>query len=1356
MDVFLREICCSAPKRWDEVSCCNGQRPVLRHAQVKAQSIWSLPLLWTWLDSRGAIAGWKGLPLAGHLGLRAGEGLPSLCFLRSGAAPSLGAWMVPAPGTPLGGERPRRQGGEGDGMDVDAGAVAPADVPMASAAAPSPGQRLFCPVAGCPCADAARARGWTSAGTLRLHVDAHLAGSLAGRVPSDWLQTRNLQRCLVCGLSVATRFGIHPTCRPTARATAGAGVAQPRADGSPDGPLPSLTEIQCSNAPTLRHVPAGARHAWAQALTRACAAVADYNDERAWVHLLMLPQAVLCSPPRGGGKHHRAAAAFTLERLQRWQDGERASLWASRPQPPRSSARKLTDEQRQTFAINLAREGFDKKACTALLSQGLCHNSPATVAALQALHPTAAAPTVPPLDDLPVAPLLDLENVTQAIRSLPADTAPGPTGLRVQHLRDALHNGGGAGLLDQLTTVVNLLAQGRACAAVAPLLAGAGLVALSKPGGGVRPIAVGEVLRRITAKCLMHEVRAEARNYLWPAQAGVAVKGGAEAAVHTLRAWVGRHAGSHDSVVVKIDFQNAFNTIDRDAVLREAREQFPALARWVTWCYQNPSNLQFGDAILQSSCGVQQGDPLGPLLFSAGVQPLAAGLQRGAVDFSVFYLDDGVLAGSLAAVSDALVKLQQAAAALGLTVNLSKSEAIAVGMTSTTDMAAKLPPALVRSADGNSRILTDFEFLGAAIGRPAHLQAHAAARVEGARKLLEAVGALPDPQVALRLLRASAGYARLVHTMRCCPPAGHAAALQAFDALVQDSFSSLSGLHLEPEQWQQATRGFAQAGLGLRSTQAHAPAAYLASVGSCSQQCQELDAGYWVDHSGDVAAALSDLNARLSPACHLTAAGALALSQFKVNSATASMQPDGNPTWTQLRKSRKQLFFQKLVLAHSWPAFLLAGPRWSQLCSLQSCGCAFVCLNPVLTPGAPSAMQFWTHMATMLGCAWQGVREPFGTMRYVTWFTRGLSEAVSARNEKKRVCCYLTDQMMWAVPAVGLPMSSSQLSWVVPPQSISPLRLPSGWMSWARGAGLRLPRSTLSTKSGTWTLQRLALPNMWSFFHWLQRLLVLGRLKPPRLLTISAAQLVPPMEAHCFRRLVCWFALGGPERPCADGLSWRPRSSGCCLSPSGNYLWEPVWSAGEGMIGPPCFCSYFILFSFFAASLAWARRASYSPYSCFQPALSLPLVVLFCCWGGPTHGWPLYVTAPLDDRLDDLVFCLLSSQLLHCSFLVAKPYRELQPDVLVHLVHLPVSFDFKRDFARAVRIGLLSHCKDTVCIFWTVSQDVLLQCSYINMCHLPFLHSIWFWSSCQLRLHDHTKQYRSRKSETALGADHKP
>ena len=49
--------------------------------------------------------------------------------------------------------------------------------------------RLFCPVAGCPCGDPLQARGWASPATMQSHVDAHLAGTLAGQVPQNWLDS---------------------------------------------------------------------------------------------------------------------------------------------------------------------------------------------------------------------------------------------------------------------------------------------------------------------------------------------------------------------------------------------------------------------------------------------------------------------------------------------------------------------------------------------------------------------------------------------------------------------------------------------------------------------------------------------------------------------------------------------------------------------------------------------------------------------------------------------------------------------------------------------------------------------------------------------------------------------------------------------------------------------------------------------------------------------------------------------------------------------------------------------------------------------------------------------------------------
>ena len=91
--------------------------------------------------------------------------------------------MAPSPGTPLGGERPRRRA---PSPAASSAAVMEVDSAPAAADAAPPG-RLVCPVLGCPCADASRHPGWTSEATLRAHVDVHLAGALAGEVPAAWL-----------------------------------------------------------------------------------------------------------------------------------------------------------------------------------------------------------------------------------------------------------------------------------------------------------------------------------------------------------------------------------------------------------------------------------------------------------------------------------------------------------------------------------------------------------------------------------------------------------------------------------------------------------------------------------------------------------------------------------------------------------------------------------------------------------------------------------------------------------------------------------------------------------------------------------------------------------------------------------------------------------------------------------------------------------------------------------------------------------------------------------------------------------------------------------------------------------------
>lgn len=723
--------------------------------------------------------------------------------------------------------------------------------------------RVFCPVTGCPHADRARARGWANHVSMRHHIDAHLAGTLQGDVPQDWLQAQGRTRCLVCGLSVSVRHGVHPTCHPALRA------ATPQtAPQQPERRLPTFQEIQQGGTPTLRHVPHSARHLWSQTLARTLAAVVHHNDEQSWRELLMLPRCVLGVPPRGGRKHAKASAAYTLDRLHQWQHGERQSLWDSRGSLGGRHHKQPSAAEKRSLATALAREGFDRKACNALLSQGLCPQTAATTQALQALHPAQPPPTTRPLAAQPLAPVLVPEAIARALRSFPADTAAGPSGLRVQHLREACAAGSADALLQQLCGVVSLLAQGHACPAVAPSLAGASLVALPKPAGGVRPIAVGEILRRLTAKCLMEAVRADARQHFAPAQLGVAIPGGAEAAVHTARAWYDRHQGQPGKVLVKLDFKNAFNLVSRQAVLDAVTARFPALTRWVTWCYKQPSDLHFGTTTLLSAGGVQQGDPLGPLLFAGALHSLVLDLRQGPLDLVFFYLDDGVIAGDVAAVGAAVAHIQAQSAQLGLHLNLDKSEAISLGAT-TAALSAHLPPALVLDSSGQSRVQANFELLGAAVGDAAFIAAHTQKRTTSALDLLDAISTLDDPQVALRLLRSSGGHCRMVHNMRCTPPSAQLQGFKAFDQGVRACFSSFTGLHPTDGQWQQAARGFDQAGLGLRSAHLDGAAAYLASFGKSRELCRQLDpmlGDAELLASGHAAAALDLYNGHLPAA----------------------------------------------------------------------------------------------------------------------------------------------------------------------------------------------------------------------------------------------------------------------------------------------------------------------------------------------------------------------------------------------------------------------------------------------------------------------------------------------------------
>ena len=104
-----------------------------------------------------------------------------------------------------------------------------------------------------------------------------------------------------------------------------------------------------------------------------------------------------------------------------------------------------------------------------------------------------------------------------------------------------------------------------------PFLFGARLVAVNKPHGGIRPIVVGVILRKLISTSLAHIIAPQLSDFFYPHQHGVGVPGGAENVVQGLRL---AKALDKENVVVGIDFSNAFNSVNREIIAIEVEKHF--------------------------------------------------------------------------------------------------------------------------------------------------------------------------------------------------------------------------------------------------------------------------------------------------------------------------------------------------------------------------------------------------------------------------------------------------------------------------------------------------------------------------------------------------------------------------------------------------------------------------------------------------------------------------------------------------------------------------------------------------------------------------------------------------------------
>ena len=441
--------------------------------------------------------------------------------------------------------------------------------------------------------------------------------------------------------------------------------------------------------------------------------------------------------------------------------------------------------------------------------------------------------------------------------------------------------------------------EGRIPCNLGPFLGAARLVPFAKQSKGVRSVAVGEVLRRLVAKVLLHVSQKELLSQLYPLQVGVAVRGASELVAHAVDAFL-----NHDDAelcCLQLDFRNAFNKVRRSSIFAAVARQAPSLLPWVAFCYGSavPLLLPNGDTIWSRE-GVQQGDPLGPVLFSLAIHPLVARLAEiEGVKWESFYMDDGTVIAPLRALPDVLHMVENEGPSFGLELNHSKTTVSGPGITreALASVGLDIPLGMKGSPPVPAIVV-----LGAPLGSSGFVAEHLDSCLERLARFHSAVHQLGNTQVALHLIRGSLGVCRITHLMRTVDPRLLRPHLEKFDALALSSLTQLLGRAPSCEAWAQAGLPIPLGGLGLPHATEVAPWAFAASNLTFISKVRDLR-----------------LPERLAtPSSSLQAAGCL------LRHSKAALTPE----WSQFRSL---LDYEHQAGLESLSSHLLSQKWWSQL-----------------------------------------------------------------------------------------------------------------------------------------------------------------------------------------------------------------------------------------------------------------------------------------------------------------------------------------------------------------------------------------------------------------------------------------
>ena len=538
------------------------------------------------------------------------------------------------------------------------------------------------------------------------------------------------------------------------------------------------------------------------------------------------------------GKHHN----IIHHRLEIWhaRDGAGRRLLAQAAEADMltaNGAAKLNSDENDQRVLDrckrYAQEGCPSKALQQLLSSKVVPPTPKVVEILQTKHPKRRSPIGTYESDRNIEPLhVSQEDVAKAVRSFPSVSSGGHLGFKPVFFKELLEADTGKKFIGALTSLVNYQLKGCTNAPFLRFLADASLTALEKKGGGVRPIACGEFLRRLTSKCALKVV---SKIVFLVNQLGVCSPGGAERLIHRARNVVSSQE-FEGMVFCKVDLSNAFNNVSRAKLTEIVRERAPKLLPYFLWAYEQTAKLHVSRSgvHIDSDEGTQQGDPLGPLLFALVLDVIVREIDSNCnLALNLWYLDDGNLVGSPEQVHKALDIIARVGPDYGIFLNLDKCHFYTRHTRLLERVIPHFPNTLKPENFHSLEEEQGFEVLGSPIGGVHFCETFFESQViDKLEAAAQAISELDDPHIATYLLRNCVSFCRAVYLMRTVPPSHIEKGTKRFDDIVIRTQCDLLGLSGPKDTVLQMTLSTKLGGLGLRSAWLHRQAAYVTSVAS--------------------------------------------------------------------------------------------------------------------------------------------------------------------------------------------------------------------------------------------------------------------------------------------------------------------------------------------------------------------------------------------------------------------------------------------------------------------------------------------------------------------------------------------